>query len=365
MNRNGHTTLPPNSSLVSANIQQNWVFPAVEELPSKTTGLTITIPPTSTMANTRRSTRLHPDNDANASGSEYHMSSPSMEVDEHAVPVEEEEEEEVKIVTTTSRGRKVVRKNYVESSATSHDEDELDLLNKPEVDDADADADVDADAVGVEDDEDEQPVRPRTRGAKKANLSGAVLSDDEGETQVARYSTRSGRRHPPPTQLNGHSNGGRLRRKSSTKRAKAASRSSARRTRPSAKDEVDEAYVDEPDNSASGDESVEDAAGTSDLEPAANDLEAGADADAEGEPEETDDRPYALRQRNKVNYAIPPPIEEMSAPPPKPRSKGKNGRSYGRPKAPGWSATGAQLDRWLGGAGDDSVSRRLVDRRSS
>ncbi|KAI0763215.1 hypothetical protein BC629DRAFT_1583945 [Irpex lacteus] len=260
------------------------------------------------MANTRRSTRLNPDNDANASGSEYHMSSPSMEVDEHAVPVEEEGEEEVKMVTTTSRGRKVVRKNYVESSATSHDEDEIDLLNKPEVDDADADADAD---------QTQTQTLSESRTTRMNNL---------------------GRRHPPPTQLNGHSNGGRLRRKSSTKRAKAASRSSARRTRPSAKDEVDEAYVDEPDNSASGDESVEDAAGTS-----------WADADAEGEPEETDDRPYALRQRNKVNYAIPPPIEEMSAPPPKPRSKGKNG-------PPGWSATGAQLDRWLGGAGDDSDS---------
>ena len=347
MNRNGHTTLPPNSSLVSTNVQPNWVFPAVEDPSPKAAGFTITIPPN--MAS-RRSSRLHPDEDVNASGSEYHASNASMDVDEHPVPIDDDEEPEEEVVVQTSkRGRKTKHKSYVESSAT---EDELNVIDKQEDEDVDADANG-----GDEDDDDAQPGRRvlRSRAPKRGNLNGAIMSDDEGETQVGRYSTRSKSKPSPSGKLNGHSGGGRLK-KSSKKQRKAAAAQSLRRTRSNAKDEVDENYIDEPADSASGDDSVDDIAETSDLEPSANDAEPGADADAEGEPEETDERPYALRQRNKVNYAIPPPIEEMSAPPSKPRSKGKNGRSYGRPKAPGWSATGAQLDRWLGGAGDDSVS---------
>ncbi|KAI0092884.1 hypothetical protein BDY19DRAFT_926936 [Irpex rosettiformis] len=282
------------------------------------------------------------------------MSNASMEVDDHPVPVneEEEEEEEKVVIQKTSRGRTTKHKSYVESSAT---DDELDVIDEQE--DEDAKADPDPDVNGVEEDDEGMQLRKRLpRLAKRGNLNGAIMSDGEGEAQLGRYQTRNKSKLSSSVKLNGTSSGGRLQ-KSTKKRSKAASRQSHRRTRPSVKDEVDDAYVDDPADSASGDDSAEELAETSDLEPAANDAEAGADADAEGEPEETDDRPYAFRQRSKVNYAIPPPIEEMQAPPAKPRSKGKNSRSYGaRPKAPGWSATGAQLDRWLGGAGDDSDS---------
>jgi hypothetical protein len=59
------------------------------------------------------------------------------------------------------------------------------------------------------------------------------------------------------------------------------------------------------------------------------DLNADGDADADGEvdrePEEGDGRKYALRQRAKINYAIPPPLEKMSKPLPKPaRDRGKH-----------------------------------------
>ena len=92
-------------------------------------------------------------------------------------------------------------------------------------------------------------------------------------------------------------------------------------------------------------------------------VDADADVDAEGDADvepEQDGKPYSLRQRTKINYAIPPPLEEMRAPP-KPRAAGS--RSHGRsnrPKPPGWSATGAELSRWMGAPADDSV-RTLTD----
>jgi hypothetical protein len=76
-----------------------------------------------------------------------------------------------------------------------------------------------------------------------------------------------------------------------------------------------------------------------------------------------DGRPYALRQRQPVNYAIPPPLEDL--PPPQQaarRPHGRSGRSghggagASKRKGPGWSATGAELGRWMGMPADDSVS---------
>ncbi|KAH0839530.1 AAA-domain-containing protein [Lanmaoa asiatica] len=119
----------------------------------------------------------------------------------------------------------------------------------------------------------------------------------------------------------------------------------------------DEGYVDEPSGeSDDADGSLEDAPHTS------SDLEADADAegepdfDAEGEPDlevQDDGRPYALRQRAKINYAIPPPIEETK-PPPKNRPASRGGARNRR--GPGWSATGAELSRWMGMPADDSDS---------
>jgi len=95
----------------------------------------------------------------------------------------------------------------------------------------------------------------------------------------------------------------------------------------------------------------------------------GEDADAEGDVEvngdddevlPNDGKPYALRQRAKVNYAIPPPLDEIPLAPPKPAS-GRHGggrsnwnRSSSK-KGPGWSANGAELSRFLGLPGEDSV----------
>lgn len=278
------------------------------------------------------------------------VDAPYDEDEEDVPPVEVKKEELVK----TSRGRLVPKKSYIESAESSNaEDDEIDLIDQKD------------DPPRVDDDEDDvQPKRRSTR-AKKANLVGGLLSDEDAEplgSQGRQYSTRSKNKPAQPT-TNGTSRGERLsRRKNRKAQSQAATRQSARRLRSNAKDELDDTYVDEPENSASGDESADDIAETSELENGANDPEPGAEADGEGEPDDKSGKAYSLRQRSKVNYAIPPPIEEMAAPPPKPRSKGKNGRGFGgsRPKAPGWSATGAQLDRWLGGAGDDSVSRQYV-----
>ena len=73
-----------------------------------------------------------------------------------------------------------------------------------------------------------------------------------------------------------------------------------------------------------------------------------------------------MRQRQKINYAIPP-LEDM----PKPASNSTAGRNGGRTggyhggghgragakgRALGWIVSGAELGRWMGMPGDDSVT---------
>ncbi|KAI0689103.1 hypothetical protein BC835DRAFT_1418799 [Cytidiella melzeri] len=298
------------------------------------------------MPQTRRSSRLP--GSSNASGSVYNGSSTSMEVDEHAIPDQDEEEQqqqEQKVIHVTTRGgRKVVQKFYHESSDNSNAEDELNVIDK---------------ATDPEHEEDDEDTQLAPRRARSSRVAKAVMSDEDGEPQLGGHSTRSKKKLGSAAPVNGTSSRGRVKKGTRSNRSTSAAQRPARRTRSSTKGELDDSYVDNPDNSASGDDSVEDVAETSELEPVVNDIEAGADADAEGEADEQEGRPYTLRERSrKVNYAIPPPIEEMVAPPGKPRSKGKNVRGFGgaRSKAPGWSATGAQLDRWLGGGADDSDS---------
>lgn len=65
--------------------------------------------------------------------------------------------------------------------------------------------------------------------------------------------------------------------------------------------------------------------------------------------QEIENEGYSFRKRAKVNYAIPPPLEEMQPLPAKPRNRPK------ARKGPGWSAGGAELSRFIP-LGDDSVS---------
>ncbi|KAG9317030.1 AAA-domain-containing protein [Chiua virens] len=114
-------------------------------------------------------------------------------------------------------------------------------------------------------------------------------------------------------------------------------------------------YIDQPsEESDDPDGFLDDAPHTSsDLDA---DAEGELDLDAEGEQDlevQDDGRPYSLRQRAKINYAIPPPIEETK-PPPKNKSANRGGARNRR--GPGWSASGAELSRWMGMPADDSDS---------
>lgn len=328
-----------------------------EAAPSPSTGLRIKLPP---MAPTTRGSARQYQSSVSpvASGSEYHESNASME-DVNPKPEEEEPEEEPPEYAVTSRGRRITKKSYKESESEG---DPLDIISpkgkgKQAVPD-DEDEDEEAEHTG------RYALRTRSRGHSN-KLNGFIVSDEEdGEAKVGRYPTRNRSR----AAANGHANGGgrNTRRSNGRSQPQASSsrstrnRLSTRRTRSSARNaDEDDGYVDEPSSgSADGEGSMDEAPVTSpEPEPDADaDGEADAEGDADPEPD-NDGKPYALRQRAKINYAIPPPLEEMRPPPPKPRAN-RSHRSN-RPKPPGWSATGAELSRWMGGGGgDDSVSTR-------
>ncbi|KAI0637541.1 AAA-domain-containing protein [Trametes polyzona] len=344
------------------------LYPQPEPFPSPATSLRIKLPP---MAPSTRRTSRHQPSSPTASGSEYHESNASMDAEENQPPAEEEHEEPVEY-SVSSRGRRVAKKSYRESGseedpAADTQDDPIDLIPTKGK----------SRRVIVEDDEEEEeeeeeaPVgRYALRGRPSTTkLNGFIVSDDEnGEATVGRYPTRS--RSKNASSSNGVTNsGGRSTRRSNGRSQTRASTSqkkrvSTRRTRSSARNDEDEdGYVDEPSSgSADGDGSLDEAPATS-PEP---ELDADADADGEGDADgdaepENDGKPYALRQRAKINYAIPPPLEEMRAPAPKPRpGTSRSHRGHGRPKPPGWSATGAELSRWMGAPADDSDSDHLT-----
>ena len=332
-------------------------LPPSDPAPSPLSGLRIKLPP---MAPTTRGAARHQPSQSSppASGSEYHESNASMAEEDNPNEAEEEEEEAPVQYRVSSRGRRVQKKSYRESAS---EDDPIDLISpkgkgKQAAHDTDQDQDDD-------DEEAEQSGRyalRRTRSRGHSNkLNGFIVSDEEDGPKVGRYHTRNRSKNAS----NGQSNGtGRLSRRPNgrSQPRPSSSRPSrsrlARRTRSSAHDDdEEEGYVDDPSSgSADGDGSLDEAPVTP---PEELDADADADADGDADPEpEQDGKPYALRQRAKINYAIPPPLEEMR-PPPKPRSgpNRSHGRNASRPKPPGWSATGAELSRWMGGAADDSV----------
>ncbi len=320
-------------------------------VPSPSTGFRIKLPPFNPMAPTTRGASRQQPSSPIASGSEYHESNASMEA-EDPVPEDEEPEEPVEY-GVSSRGRRVAKKSYIESGS---EDDPLDVISPKGKSKALVPDHAD------EEDEEEEPGGGRyALRNRRPKLNGFIESDEEGgEAKVGRYPTRSKGKNGA-SQSNG---GGRLTRRSNGRTQPQASSSrstrlSKRRTRSSVRNEDDEdedGYVDEPSSgTADGEGSMDEAPVTSpEPEPDA-DGEADAEGDVDQEPEQ-DGKPYSLRQRAKINYAIPPPLEEMR-PPPKPRPGGsRSHRNPNRPKPPGWSATGAELSRWMGGGGDDSVS---------
>lgn len=286
-----------------------------------------------------------------------------MDVDDQDVPEEDEDGKQSSpapqpMLITTKRGRKVVAKIYKESSDGDEpeDADEIDFIDGPHAKEEHSSAQNDFNPHDDDDDDDDNPPRYplRNRGRKRNSINGFISSDDD-DTRVGRI-TR-GRSRPSSSQANG-AHATRASNSKQKQKKGPPPRQSLRRARASSKqEEQDGNYEDEGSSSSGGSGAgsvVEEGP-----EDALDDLDAAGDADAEGEPEveeqENDGKPYAFRQRAKVNYAILPPIEELKAPPPKHRSGKSGGRSLNRNKAPGWSATGAELSRWMGG-GDDSDS---------
>ncbi|KAI0301883.1 hypothetical protein B0F90DRAFT_1839015 [Multifurca ochricompacta] len=292
-----------------------------------------------------------------ASGSEYHESNASMDLDgihEEDAEGEDEEPQNQRVYGRSMRGRRVTIAKYKESDS------EPDPL-------ATADYDDEQHENGAGDYDDDEAPRPATRRLR-SRPNPVVLSSDEGESGTGRrYATRSQSKKPePPKSSPSH----RLRRGPPISPSRSHTRDSRRpglRSRRSTREEEDaDGYIDVDQPNDSADDSMEDA-----VPEASSDLVVNGDEDADGDIEvngegedevlPSDGKPYALRQRAKVNYAIPPPLEEIPFAPPKPTS-GKSGAGRGNwnrssaKKAPGWSVNGAELSRFLGLPGEDSDS---------
>ncbi|KAI0002912.1 hypothetical protein BJV74DRAFT_557600 [Russula compacta] len=291
-----------------------------------------------------------------ASGSEYHESNASMDLDgthEEDAEGEDEEAQPLKVYGTSLRGRRVTIAKYKESDS------EPDPLATANYDDEPNGG------AGVDFDDEEAP-RPTTRRLR-SRPNTIILSSDEGESgNGRRYATRSQSKKPEPSKS---SPSRRLRhgpQTPSSRLQKRDSRRSGLRSRRTTRDEDDaDGYVDIEQANDSADDSMEDAVpeASSDLVDEDADAEGDVEVNGEGEDEvlPSDGKPYALRQRVKVNYAIPPPLEEIPVAPPKPTSSRHGGgrsnwnRNAGK-KVPGWSVNGAELSRFLGLPGEDSDS---------
>ncbi|KAG6840868.1 hypothetical protein C0991_003588 [Blastosporella zonata] len=292
----------------------------------------------------RRSTRHSRGSDgsgAGPSGSEYHASDRSME------PHNETLDEDEVVYGVSSRGRKVVKKIYLES-------EEDPTLDEPMPDLFAERGSSKRSSRNSHDDDDDEELGPRRYSSRRTRRSSFLATDDDDEIKPAhntRLSTR--RKQPTRSQSTTTSKPTRPANNGPSDRSRRLSRRNARNS------PQDNDYEQTSSGaSADADGSLDDVHITSDLDP---------EPEPEPEPEEEGDgKPYALRQRQRINYAIPPPLEEMKKPPTKPaggragaRSNGGgyHGGMNGRPKKGlGWSASGAELGRWMGMGGDDSDS---------
>ena len=303
--------------------------------------------------NLRRSGR-HRTASAGASGSEYLASEKSVEMQREPTPPAEPTVE----FTISRGGRRVAKMKYVESSDSevAHPEEMFDDEEPEDRPRRNSRTTRARRAPDEDEDEEEPPVRRRLRSSN--HLDGFVVEDEE-EKIHNRYNTRNRNKKASP-QINGSS-------KPRNQQPRQSQRPQRLTRRTAARADQEEDFFPEPHTSsgasADADGSLDDAPHTS------SDVEPEQEPELEHEPEpeeEVDGRPYALRQRQKINYAIPPPLEDM----PKPTSKSAAGRSGGRAggyhggghgragakgRTLGWSASGAELGRWMGMPGDDSV----------
>ena len=319
--------------------------------------LTFKIPPNMHARNTRSASRRA---SSGASGSEYHVSEKSMDMEEPPLHEEEPKEESPEIVVTRG-GRPYRKPTYVESS-DAEDFDEVPVAAGDLFDDTkvrkvttrSSSRRQQNSADAEDEDEDGNPSRFSGRRRKASTLGGFIVRDED-EDMNGGYATRTRAKRiaskaiPQPSQKE----------RQEAQRTQRLQRRDARRGTSKAEVE-DDFFPDHTSSAASADAdgSLDDAPHTS------SDLEPLPEPEPEPEPEdEGDGKPYSLRQRKEVNYAIPPPLEDLAKPPPR-HGGGRNGRNgggganaKGKGKL-GWSASGAELGRWMGmpAAGDDSVS---------
>ena len=152
--------------IANANPDGQWNFDNVPIVPAQQPqqplqGLPITIKLPGSMPSTRSSARQRAD--SIASGSEYHASNASMDVDDQEdIPDDEEAPVQKPDYTISRHGRKVIRKSYKESESEDNpapdgpdeDDDEVDFINQPS-DDRLNEAQDHALANGVEEDDDD------------------------------------------------------------------------------------------------------------------------------------------------------------------------------------------------------------------
>lgn len=271
-------------------------------------------------------------------GSEYHASEKSDDVDAEAEPDPEPVVEKV----VSQRGRSYARPSYVESSEGDNDEE-----------------------LPIDD------VRPTSRRRSTRNSAGSMKEEDEEEVIQPRRSTRRNTRLPDfvvsdedEDMHNEHDDGAPRRRLRTRPKPKLSSSSrptnggstSTRATRRSARHQKPKEEEKDWEDHGSGSSSAD---GEFEAVPeVSSDLDLHIEPEPEPEPEDDNDgRPYAFRQRQKINYAIPPPLESLPKPPPKAAGGGRNGFRGGKKgRGLGWSASGAELGRWMGMPGDDSDS---------
>ncbi|KAF9568757.1 AAA-domain-containing protein [Agrocybe pediades] len=302
---------------------------------------------------TRRSTRRQ---SSLASGSEYHASEKSEMDMQDDIPPQEEEPPPPEF-TTTSRGRKIQKKKYAESSDNEDDDQPHPPAAQELFDESKTSRVTRASSrqrmSPDDDDEDEGGPRRYPLRRRVSKLPDFIVSDEDEKLHSGntRYNTRRLTRKSANTSAPKKDTRVEDQR---TQRSQRLTRRSARASGPEEKD------FDPNEHTSSG--ASADADGSDDNEPSdLDDLALEPEPEREPEPEdEGDGRPYSLRERKKIDYTIPPPLEEMAKPPPRQpnmKSGGRFGSNAGRGKSRlGWSATGKELGRWMGMPQDDSDS---------
>ena len=281
-----------------------------------------------------RATRAHPIVDFDKSGSEYRESDGEDRMDTEEAQPPQPPSPMIQYASS-SRGRRYLRKTYVESESEDVDaEGELDLEVPPPVP-----------KIEDDDEDDDYGNVPRysTRARAAGNLKGFVASEDDQDGIGIRTRSRL-RRHPASSVPQTH----RGRNKPSSKNTR--SKSARKAKKPTQNRDDEDVYIHNTSSeSGEHDVSFDNVITSPDPEP---------EPEGPEEEQEQERGGYGLRARAKKNYDLVTMLDNITSAQAQPTKKSP--RTKSRPggnkfKGPGWSATGAQLGQWMGLNGDDSV----------